>query len=132
VTVANDGDHLEIIGIYLDVIPPFEGGCLPSGRLRQTQVILEPGSRTTLIIDGYPGDPLPGDNNVTFRCANPILANGLNYTWILVADAHGDDLAYSCSAGRLLTLDCGNNLAHDDEDPSDNRLARAFPKVRLP
>ena len=131
VTVANEGRHLETIGVYVDVLPPADGGCLPWGRLLDTRVTLRPGARRTLVIDAYPGDPFPGDGLVTFNCANPLAASRLNYLWTLAADAHGDDARYSCSPGRILSSECFRNLSYDDKDPTDNIRALPFPIVVL-
>jgi hypothetical protein len=115
VVVANDGNHTETIGVYVDVSHP-SSGCTPNGRVLQTTVTLGAGAKTTV--------PVP----VSYSCANPAAANGLSYSWTAVADHGGDDLS-SCGAGSLQSLACFNALANDDEDTSDNRLSRTGPKV---
>lgn len=129
VVAENEGDHLETVGIYLDIVAPPDGGCLPGGRLRGTSISLGPGDRRTLTIDGYPGDPVPGDGFVTFSCADPLAADALNYTILVAVDAHADDTA-ACPPGAIQSISCFSALGDDDSDPADNRLARAGPIVR--
>jgi hypothetical protein len=127
-TVMNDGNHFESIGVYLDVIPPTDGNCIPAGRLRQTVLNLNPGDRATLTVDGYPGDPMPGDGKVTFACSQPLAAQGQNYAFILVVDAHADDLAF-CPPNGLISAACINNRNDDDADATDNMRIRTGPIV---
>lgn len=139
VQVRNDGDHTETIGVYADIVPPGGPsnpfGCQPSGRIIKTQVTLpaagQPGNQTNVFADGYTGDPTPGDGMATFSCTDQAGAAGQTYTIIAAVDAHGDDLA-ACGPSSILTLACGNALADDDVDASDNRLSRNAFRVRLP
>ena len=114
VIVANDGNHTETIGVYVDVQAP--SGCTPNGRVLQTTVMLAAGAKTTV--------PVP----VSYSCSDVNAANGQSYTWTAVADHGADDLA-SCGPGSLQGLTCFNALANDDEDPADNRKSRTGPKV---
>jgi hypothetical protein len=116
IVVANDGNHAETIGVYVDVTAPATGGCTPNGRVLQTTVTLGAGNKTTI--------PVP----VSYSCLDPSAADGMSYTWIAVADHGADDLS-SCGTGTLQSLACFNALADDDEDPSDNRVSRTGPKV---
>jgi hypothetical protein len=115
VVVANDSNHTETIGVYVDVSHP-SSGCTPNGRVLQTTVSLLAGDKTTI--------PVPVD----YSCSNPSAADGLSYTWTAVADHGADDLS-SCGPGSLQSLACFNALASDDEDPADNRKSRTGPKV---
>jgi hypothetical protein len=114
VVVANESNHTETIGVYVDVVAP--GGCTPNGRVLQTTVTLAAGAKTTV--------PVP----VSYSCSDPSAANGQSYSWTAVADHGADDLA-SCPPGSLQGLACFNALANDDEDPADNRRSRTGPKV---
>ena len=114
VVVANESNHTETIGVYVDVLAP--SGCTPNGRVLQTTVSLAAGNKTTV--------PVP----VSYSCSNGGAANGQSYTWTAVADHGADDLA-SCGPGSLQGLTCFNALANDDEDPADNRKSRTGPKV---
>jgi hypothetical protein len=114
VVVANDSNHAETIGVYVDVVAP--SGCTPNGRVLQTTVTLGAGNKTTL---SFP---------VSYSCSDVNAANGQSYSWTAVADHAADDLA-SCPPGSLQGLTCFNALADDDEDSADNRKARTGPKV---
>jgi WD40-like Beta Propeller Repeat len=114
VVVANESNHAETIGVYVDVLAP--SGCTPNGRVLQTTVTLGAGNKTTI--------PIP----VSYSCADPSAADGQSYTWTAVADHGADDLA-SCPPGSLQSLACFNALADDDEDAADNRKSRTGPKV---
>jgi hypothetical protein len=114
VVVANDSNHAETIGVYVDVAAP--SGCTPNGRVLQTTVTLNAGAKTTLSVP------------VSYSCSDVNAANGQSYSWTAVADHGADDLA-SCPPGSLQGLTCFNALADDDEDPADNRKARTGPKV---
>jgi len=127
-TVVNDGNHFETIGVYLDIIPPADGNCFPAGRLSQTVLNLNPGDRRTLTVDGYPGDPTPGDGKVTFGCAQPFAAEGQNYALILAVDAHADDLAF-CPPNALISASCLARRNDDDADGTDNTRIRTSPTV---
>jgi hypothetical protein len=127
-TIANDGNHFETIGVYLDVIPPADGGCLPAGRLRQTVLNLNPRDKVTLTVDGYPGDPTPGDGKVTFGCSQPLQAEGQNFTFILAVDAHADDLGF-CPPNALLSANCLAHRNDDDADGTDNTRIQTAPRV---
>jgi hypothetical protein len=116
IVVANQGDHAETIGVYVDVSAPAAGGCLPNGRVLQTTVTLGAGNMTTIPV------------SVSYSCTDPSAAEGQSYTWTAVADHGADDLA-SCVAGSLAGLTCFNALADDDEDPADNRKSLTGPKV---
>jgi hypothetical protein len=115
IAVANDSNHTETIGVYVEVFPAFFG-CTPNGRVLQTTVSLLAGDKTTI--------PVPVD----YSCSNPSAADGLSYTWTAVADHDADDLS-SCGPGSLQSLACFNALANDDEDPADSRKSRTGPKV---
>jgi hypothetical protein len=127
-TVVNDGNHFESIGVYLDVIPPTDGNCFPAGRIVQTVLHLNPKDRVTLTVDGYPGDPTPGDGKVTFACSQPVLAQGQNYAFILAVDAHGDDLPF-CPPNALLSPSCRTHLNDDDAVATHNIRIRTGPTV---
>jgi hypothetical protein len=114
ITVANDGNHSETIGVYVDVVAP--SGCTPNSRVLQTTVTLAAGAKTTI--------PVP----VSYSCSDPGAANGQSYTWTAVADHGADDLA-SCGPGSLPGLACFNALADDDADPADSRKSHTGPKV---
>jgi hypothetical protein len=114
IVVANDSDHTETIGVYVDVMAP--GGCTPNGRVLQTTVTLGAGNKTTLSVP------------VSYSCSDPAAATGQSYSWTAVADHGADDLA-SCGPASLQSLSCFNALASDDEDPADNRKSRAGPRV---
>ena len=114
IVVANESNHAETIGVYVDVLAP--SGCTPNGRVLQTTVTLGAGNKTTI--------PVP----VSYSCADVNAANGQSYTWTAVADHGADDLT-SCGAGSLQSLGCFNALADDDADPADNRMSRTGPKV---
>ena len=114
VVVANESNHAETIGVYVDVLAPT--GCTPNGRVLQTTVTLGAGNKTTI--------PIP----VSYSCTDVSAANGQSYTWTAVADHGANDLA-SCGPGSLQGLGCFNALADDDEDPADNRKSRSGPKV---
>ena len=127
----NEGDHDEMIGVYLDVVPPGgpanPGGCLPAGRILQTTLVLGAGKQTALFADtGTLGDGL-----VEFICANQAVVVGLPYTIMAAVDAHGDD-SVACGPGLLLSLGCANALADDDGDPFDDRIVRSAPRVEPP
>jgi hypothetical protein len=127
-TVVNDGNHFDSIGVYLDVIPPTDGNCFPAGRIVQTVLHLNPKDRVTLTVDGYPGDPTPGDGKVTFACSQPVLAQGQNYAFILAVDAHGDDLPF-CPPNALLSPSCRTHLNDDDAVATHNIRIRTGPTV---
>jgi hypothetical protein len=114
VVVANESNHTETIGVYVDVFAP--SGCTPSGRMLQTTVALAAGAKTTIQVP------------VSYSCSNVSSADGLSYSWTAVADHGGDDLA-SCGPGALQSLGCFNALGNDDEDPADNRKSRTGPRV---
>lgn len=117
----NEGDHEESIAVYLDAVPPGgldnPGGCQPAGRLIEKTVLVRSGQQVSFTAES--------DGPFSFSCTNPEAVIGLPYKLIAAVDAHADDLA-SCSLGSLLTLACGNALADDDNDPSDNRLSRTI------
>jgi hypothetical protein len=114
VVVANESNHAETIGVYVDVVAP--SGCTPSGRVLQTTVTLGAGNKTTLSVP------------VSYSCSDPSAVNGQSFSWTAVADHGADDLA-SCGPGSLQSLACFNALADDDEDSADNRRALTGPKV---
>jgi hypothetical protein len=115
IVVANDGDHTETIGVYVDV-RHSSPGCTPNGRVLQTPVTLGAGHKTTIPVA------------VSYSCSDLSAADGLSYAWTAVADHGADDLS-SCGIGSLQGLTCFNTLANDDEDPADNRKSRTGPKV---
>jgi hypothetical protein len=115
VVVANESNHTETIGVYVDV-RHSSPGCTPNGRVLETTVTLNAGQKTTLSIP------------VSYSCSDLSSADGLSYTWTAVADHGADDLA-SCAPGALLGMACFNALADDDEDTTDNRKSRTGPKV---
>jgi hypothetical protein len=87
IVVANDSDHAETIGAYVEV-RHSSPGCTPNGRVLQTTVALAAGKRVTL--------PVP----VSYSCSDPSAADGLSYSWIAVADHGADDLS-SCGPASL-------------------------------
>ena len=130
-TFRNDGDHDELMGVYLDVVPPGgasnPGGCVPNGRILQTTLVLEAGRQERLFADtGTLGDGL-----VEFSCTNRAAVVGFTYTLLVALDAHADDLA-ACGPGAIQSLACFNALANDDGDALDNRLSRSAPRVEPP
>jgi hypothetical protein len=116
ITVANQSGHSDTIGVYVDLMAPAAGGCLPNGRVLQTTVVVAAGAKTTVSVP------------VTYRCSDPSAANGLSYTWVAVADHNADDVS-SCPPGSLQGVTCFNALADDDQDPADNRVSRNGPRV---
>jgi Pretoxin HINT domain len=114
VVVANESNHTETIGVYVDVAAP--PGCNPNSRVLQTTVTLAAGAKTTLSVP------------VSYSCMDVGAANGQSYSWTAVADHAADDLA-SCGPGTLQGIACFNALANDDADSSDNRVSRTGPKV---
>jgi hypothetical protein len=135
VQVRAEGDHVELVRVYLDVIPPGgpsnPGGCLPNGRILDTTLTLDPTGVTAPKNQPVFADTgTLGDGLVEFSCTNQSAVVGQRYTLIAAVDAHGDDLAL-CGPGDLLTNDCANALFDDDTD-SNNRLTRNAPKVKKP
>ncbi len=143
IQVRNDGDHIDTIGVYLDVIPPGGTsnpyGCIPANvRLIQTTVTLD-GTGVSfprlanVFADGYPGDPTPGDGMVTFSCALQAQAAAANASYLLLGavDAHADDLA-ACPFGTLQGNGCVTALASDDNVDANNTVVRSAPRVKSP
>ena len=130
-TLRNEGDHDEMIGVYLDVIPPGgisnPGGCVPASRILETALFMEAGKQTKVAADtGTLGDGL-----VEFSCTNQAEVAGLTYTIVAAADVHADDLA-ACGEGALQGDACASALADDDTDNTDNQAIRSAPRVRGP
>ncbi len=141
IQVRNDGDHIDTIGVYLDVIPPGGTtnpyGCIPANvRLIQTTVTLDPTGVSfprvaNVFADGYAGDPTPGDGRVTFSCTNQEAAAAAHATYLLLGavDAHADDLA-ACPFGTIQGNGCVTALASDDPFIANNTVTRSAPRVR--
>lgn len=129
VWLANEGNHDETIGVYIDVFPPGgesnPGDCVPNGRILQTVVAVAPQKQVSIPVDGSP----QGTNLVDFKCNQPSLVSGQLYTFIAAVDAHADDMG-SCAAGSLQSLACFQALADDDNDPWDNRIVELEPQVQ--
>lgn len=129
VTVQNDGNHVETVGVYLDAIPPGgvlnSGDCAPTGRIIQTSVTLNPGQQKKVSVDTNQSQA----RVIDFGCTDYRTVTGRRYTLVAVVDTHGDDLA-DCSVGSLASLACFNALASDDSDPWDNREAMSKPQIQ--
>lgn len=123
VWIANEGNHDEMIGVYLDVIPPGgtwnsnPGDCTPIGRILQTAVSVASQKQLNIPVEGS----TQGPNLVNFKCSKPSLVAGQRYTLIAAVDVHADDLGV-CAPGSLVSLACFQALADDDNDPWDNRM----------
>ncbi len=115
--VANQSGHSETIGVYAYVIPPGDGHCLPAGRVLDTSVTLDAGSKTAV--------PLP----LAFSCLEPALADGLHYAIKAFVDHGGDDFASCGTQLEAFNGVCSVALADDDDDDSDNSKTRALPIV---
>ena len=136
VKVRNDGDHIETVRVYIDVIPPGgpsnPGGCLPdnTSRLMDSSVTLDPTGVTFPKQQNVFADTgTVGDGLVDFSCTNKSAVIGMTWTIIAAVDAHGDDSA-ACGPGLILTIACANALADDDTVSSNNRLTRSAPRVQ--
>ena len=122
----------------MDVIPPGGPsnpfGCLPTGRILDSTVTLDPAGQGNVGIDKlanvFADTGTLGDGFVEFSCTDQAGAAGQRYTLIAAVDAHGDD-SVACGPGLLGTLACANALFDDDTD-SNNRLTRNAPKVKAP
>ena len=129
VTVQNDGNHVETVGVYLDVIPPNgssnPGGCFPTGRIIQNSVTLNPGQQKKVSVDTNK----PQERVIDFGCINYLVVTGQSYKLIAAADNHGDDLE-ACSEGSLISQVCINALASDDSEPIDNRQVMSKPQIQ--
>ncbi len=123
------GDHPATVRVYIDVIPP--GGCLPTGRILDDTVTLDPAGASQGTADKlanvFADTGTPDDGFVEFSCTSQS-AVGQRYTLIAAVDAHDDDSG-ACGEGDLLTLACINALADDDAD-LNNRLSRNAPRVQ--
>lgn len=129
VWVANEGNHDEMIGVYLDVIPPGgesnPGDCVPKGRILQSAVSVAYQKQLNIPVEGS----TQGTNLVDFKCSKPSLVSGQRYTLIAAVDVHADDFGV-CAPGSLLSLACFQALADDDNDPWDNRGVELVPQGR--
>ncbi len=127
VKVKNLTDATELVGVYMDVIPPGgpsnPGGCQPSGRILQTTVVIPVGGQVNVLAD------TTGTGLVTFACSNQNAVAGQSYTFIAVVDDHADDPA-ACGPGALLSLTCFNALCSDVSNCSDFRLSTTGATVR--
>ena len=125
ITVRNEGDHPDTIGVYVDVFAPGASagsnpfGCTPHGRVLQTNVALNANQKAIIKVD------------VAYSCADPVGANGQTYTWMAVADHGADDLA-SCGVFQIQSQACFAALADDDDDDGDNRVTTSGPRVLSP
>ncbi len=133
VKVRNDGDHIETVRVYMDAIPPGgasnPGGCVPTGRILDSSVTLDPtGVTFPKQTNVFADTGTPSDGLVDFSCTNKSAVIGMTWTLIAAVDAHGDDSA-ACGPGLLLTAACANALVDDDTD-SNNRLTRNAPRVQ--
>ncbi len=131
------GDHIESVRIYIVVIPPAGGGCLPSGLILDTTVTLDPAGEGNVGIDKQANVFASVGSQagfVEFSCTNQSAVVGERYEIIAVVDAHGDDSA-ACTGTPgptfIQTQACANALADDDAD-ANNRLQRLAPKVSKP
>jgi len=136
VKVRNEGDHIETVRVYIDMIPPGgpsnPGGCVPTGRVLDGSVTLDPTGVTLPKQQNVFADTgTLGDGLVDFSCTNHAAVVGLTWTILAAVDAHGDDSA-ACGPGLITSMGCYNALADDDSDPLDNRLSRSAPRVQPP
>jgi hypothetical protein len=131
VKVRNFGDTAELVGVYLDVIPPGgpsnPGGCQPGGRMLQTTVVLGGAGTNGQQVNVFADNT--GSGTVMFSCSNPNVVFGQSYTFIAVADVHTDDLG-ACGPGALLSLSCYNDLCNDVSNCSDFRLSTTGARVQ--
>ena len=133
------GDHIETVRVYMDVIPPGgssnPGGCVPTGRILDSSVTLDPAGVGNVGIDKqanvFADTGTLGDGLVEFSCTNQSAVIGMTWTIIAAVDAHGDD-SVACGPGLLLTLACANALADDDSTVGTNIDTRNAPRVQPP
>ena len=118
---SNDGDHADLVGVYLAFVPPGGsqnvGGCSPSSVFRFSAKMLQPRNRITIIADP------------AWQCADPGSVKGLAWTLHAIADVHGDDFSSCATIQQVLSSVCSAALADDDERPSDNLDVRIRPRV---
>jgi hypothetical protein len=123
VIVRNDGDHTDLFGIYVDIIPPGGNGnpfgCTPFGRIINEVITMDTGDFKQMVVR----------SENTFTCADAEGAAGQTWTVIAVIDHNADDLG-ACGPSMLLTMTCFNALADDDDDDSDNRRMRECCRFR--
>jgi len=141
VKVRNDGDHIETVRVYIDVIPPGgvtnPGGCLPdnTGRVMDSSVTLDPtGVSYPKQANVFADTGTLGDGLVDYSCTNQSAVVGLKWTIIAAVDAHGDDSG-ACGFGLLLSGACASALADDDLaglTDGVNILTRSAPRVQPP
>jgi len=121
VVVANNGDHADLIGIYLAFLPPGgssnEGGCSPAGVQNLGALTLLPGAKLTVSTDP------------SWQCANPAAVDGAVWTLKAIADVHGDDFASCATLQQVFSGQCAAALADDDSVDTNNTLIRARPQV---
>jgi hypothetical protein len=121
VVAQNDGDHADLVGIYLAFVPPGGvqniGGCSPSSVSRFSAKLLQPGNRITIVTDP------------AWQCADPALVKGLSWTLYAIADVHADDFSSCATIQQVLGGGCATGLADDDDRPSDNFEVRIRPRV---
>ncbi len=135
VQVRNESDHVETVGVYLDVVPPGgisdPYGCVPNGRILQTAVSLNAFRTGGMQANVFADTGTLSDGLVEFSCADHAGAVGQTYTLIVALDVHVDDLAF-CGPGDLQSDDCSDALS-DDSDPSGEQVdERDAPRVQPP
>ena len=145
VNVRNLGDHIELVRVYIVVIPPANGGCVPAGLILDVTVTLDPTGLTLPKQANVFADTgtKTNDGLVEFSCTNQSAVVFERYQIIAVVDAHGDDSA-ACTATPgstfILTTGCFDALADDDLTPINNvnptaginRDDRFAPKIKSP
>jgi hypothetical protein len=127
VKIRNDGTEGAFIRVYLDATPPAGGGCTPNGRILDKTVFVPAGNQTVNVFAEFGSQ----SGKVEFSCTNQSAVAGQTYTLVAAVDVNGDDSA-ACSEGALQSLACGNALADDDTDATDNRLSRNAPRIKKP
>jgi hypothetical protein len=107
--------------VYLDVIPPGGPtnpfGCTPVGRVIDQVITLDPGEQQTISVD------------VLINCTDLDGARGQTFTLVGAVDVHADD-AGACGPFQIQSMACGNALADDDDDDTDNRVTTNAFKVK--
>ncbi len=121
VIANNNGDHADLIGVYLAFLPPAgsqnPGGCSPAG-------VQNLGALTLL-----PGDKLTVTTDPPWQCVDPAGVDGATWTLKAIADVHGDDFASCATVQQVFSGECNAALANDDNNSSNNTMIRAQPHV---
>jgi hypothetical protein len=121
VVADNDGDHADVIGVYLAFVPPGgssnPGGCSPSSVSNLGASVIQPRDKVTL----NPDD--------SWQCAVPASVDGLSWTLHAIADVHANDFASCATIQQVLGGACSAALADDDDRADDNSGIRVRPRV---